>query len=140
MYKDHLKWDTTRNKAGTGDSLYARLVNAPTMINSYSFSAGLTTRVYGTFYIKKFGIEAIRHTLMPTVSYTFAPDFSGQGFQNGFWGAGWQQVNTLTSTPGYGFQPSTVYQSAYGDPRYIMGGSPSKGMNNSFVLSLKNTF
>lgn len=45
---------------------------------SYSTGANITTRVYGTFYIKKLNIEAIRHTVIPSLGYSYTPDFSDQ--------------------------------------------------------------
>lgn len=45
----------------------------------YNVGASVTTRVYGTFYIKKLNIEAIRHTLNPTIGYTYVPDLRDQG-------------------------------------------------------------
>ncbi len=43
----------------------------------YSGSGGMsvTSRIYGTFYIKKFGIEAIRHVMIPTIGYSYSPVF-----------------------------------------------------------------
>lgn len=44
---------------------------------SYSASAGLTTRIYGTKYFKNSRrLEAIRHTMIPNVSLSYSPDFS----------------------------------------------------------------
>lgn len=44
----------------------------------WNAGASITTRIYGTFYIKKWNMEALRHTLVPTLGYTYAPDFSYQ--------------------------------------------------------------
>lgn len=47
-------------------------------ISNYSFSASLTTRIYGTYFFKKktSKVKAIRHVINPTVSYSYTPDFS----------------------------------------------------------------
>ena len=63
---------------------------------SYAVSASLTTRVYGTFILagKKNPnrrINTIRHTMIPTVSFSFRPDFSDERF--GFF----QNVTTATT-------------------------------------------
>ncbi|MDX2306203.1 MAG: putative LPS assembly protein LptD [Microscillaceae bacterium] len=52
---------------------------------SYSVAAGLTTRIYGTFQFagKKNPnrkLQSIRHTMIPTVSFGFKPDFSDEKF------------------------------------------------------------
>ena len=49
-------------------------------VYNYSFSIGASTKLYG-FYIpsrKIFGdkIQAIRHVVTPSVSFSYAPDFS----------------------------------------------------------------
>ncbi|MDX2190263.1 MAG: putative LPS assembly protein LptD [Bacteroidota bacterium] len=47
---------------------------------SWNTSLGLTTNIYGTFYIKRWNMEAIRHTVRPTISFSYAPDLSNQNF------------------------------------------------------------
>jgi hypothetical protein len=61
---------------------------------SYSFGAGMNTRFYGT---KNFGgrrLEAIRHTVIPSVSFSYTPDFTGDNY--GFYQT--VQVNELGET------------------------------------------
>ncbi|MBY0427446.1 MAG: hypothetical protein K2Q22_17555 [Cytophagales bacterium] len=136
MYKDRLEWTTLRNRAQTQDSAYVSTLNRKaSMINTYNLSLALTTRLYGTFYVKKLGIEAIRHSMIPTVSYNFAPDFSRDQFQGGFWGAGWEKLPSLSTT-----SSDMVWKSNYDNARYIMGGSPSRGATNSIGFGLNNTF
>lgn len=49
---------------------------------SYNFavSAGLNTRVYGTYFIRGKRIEAIRHTIAPSISFSYSPDFTNPAF------------------------------------------------------------
>lgn len=42
----------------------------------YSTSLNLTTNIYGDFTFKKGRLKAIRHTIRPSVSFTYRPDFS----------------------------------------------------------------
>ena len=43
----------------------------------WSASNGLSTRVYGTFFLKeRWGIKALRHVLMPRLTLSYRPDFS----------------------------------------------------------------
>ncbi|MFN4146673.1 MAG: putative LPS assembly protein LptD [Runella sp.] len=44
--------------------------------NNVSFSAGMNTRIYGTFFVKGKRVEAIRHTIVPSASISFVPDQS----------------------------------------------------------------
>lgn len=43
----------------------------------YSFSGGLNTRVYGMFHPGIGRITDVRHTVVPTISFSYTPDFSG---------------------------------------------------------------
>lgn len=43
---------------------------------SWSTGASLNTRVYGTAFFKKGKIQAIRHVMTPSVSFSYSPDFS----------------------------------------------------------------
>ena len=59
----YVKIDTTR-----GLNLYP--------VNLYSFNASMNTRMFGTFRFKKGRMEAIRHTMAPSLSFSYSPDFS----------------------------------------------------------------
>lgn len=43
---------------------------------SYSFGTGINTRFYGLFQVRKGRLEAIRHTVIPNMSFSYTPDFS----------------------------------------------------------------
>ncbi len=47
-------------------------------IANYSFSVGLTTRIYGMYFIKKktSNVKAIRHIINPSISFGYVPDFT----------------------------------------------------------------
>ncbi len=47
---------------------------------SYSFSAGMNTRFYGMFHSRLGRLEAIRHTVVPSVSFSYTPDFTSDQF------------------------------------------------------------
>lgn len=49
---------------------------------SYNFSANasMNTRFYGTFFIRGKRIEAIRHTVAPSISFSYIPDFTNPIF------------------------------------------------------------
>ncbi|WP_207893797.1 putative LPS assembly protein LptD [Tenacibaculum sp. M341] len=44
--------------------------------NEYNFGVSLSTNVYGTFNFKKGRLKAIRHTIRPTVSWSYRPNFA----------------------------------------------------------------
>jgi lipopolysaccharide assembly outer membrane protein LptD (OstA) len=88
----------------------------------YNFSTGLTTRVYGTYFLKIGRLEAIRHTLIPTFSYAYKPDFGSTQFDN------YQHVMLNGKE-----QLFNRYQGA-------VFGSPGTGKTSSLGLQLSNTF
>lgn len=97
---------------------------------SYSFGAGMNTRFYGTFFVGGKRLEAIRHTVIPAVSFSYTPDFSGDNF--GFYQK--IQVNDIGETR---------YLSRYRG----IGNTGSNGrasgvisysLNNSFEMKLRS--
>lgn len=91
-------------------------------VYDYSVSAGVNTRLYGTYFFKSGKVKAIRHVMNPSLSFSYRPDFSD---------------------PKYGF-----YQRVLGDNgrQYVQsvhqgfayGGAPL-GESGSIGFSLNNT-
>ena len=52
----------------------------PKFNSQISFSASMNTRLFGTLRFKKGRLEAIRHTLVPSVSLSYTPDYSDPSF------------------------------------------------------------
>ena len=48
----------------------------PKFNSQLSFSASMNTRIYGTVRFKKGRLEALRHTIAPSVSLSYTPDYS----------------------------------------------------------------
>jgi len=91
--------------------------------NDWSFSTSLTTKVYGMYSFKGKRLKAIRHTLTPTLSYNYRPDFDPNVY--GFFG----NEGALTS-----FNP---YQgTVYGGPP----ASNSQTVSFSFVNNVEGKF
>lgn len=79
----------------------------------YSGGVNVATRFYGVSQPDIWGIKAIRHTVEPTVNYSFTPDFSGENF--GFYGSyidssGRENVYSYFSKDGGGIAPSRQTQ------------------------------
>jgi hypothetical protein len=47
----------------------------------YNYSVSANTTMYGIANIGAFGVKAVRHTLQPSISYTYSPDLSHQEAQ-----------------------------------------------------------
>ena len=92
------------------------------MVQNFSASANLSTKVYGMFNYKKGPIKAIRHVMTPSVQLGFAPDFGEES-----WG---YYQNVQTDTNG-----STQNLSRYAGYLY---GSPGQGSNGNLTFGLLN--
>ncbi|AQG82660.1 organic solvent tolerance protein OstA [Spirosoma montaniterrae] len=59
-----------------------RIDTARGFFPSYNFSvnASMNTRFYGTFFIRGKRVEAIRHTVAPSISFSYVPDFTNPAF------------------------------------------------------------
>ena len=86
----------------------------------YNLGMSLSTNIYGTFNFKKGRLKAIRHTIRPTISYSYRPDFRDHYLK---------QVQQ-SSNP-LNFQEYTVFDQG------IYGG-PSGGLSNSIGISMNN--
>ena len=86
----------------------------------YNIGVSLSTNIYGTFNFKKGRLKAIRHTLRPTISYSYRPDFKDKFIRE-----------VQQSTDPTDFLEYTVFdQGIYG--------APSSGLSNSIGISINN--
>ena len=125
MYTNKImqSWDNDRYQV-VRDTLYG-------FYNVYNWNLALSanTTLYGMYkpWKKLFGdrIIGIRHVLKPTVSYSFAPDFSTGSY-------GYYDTYVQTDANG---KVSTVTYSPYQSGMY---GVPSKGKTGSLSMSVSN--
>ncbi|WP_211295564.1 putative LPS assembly protein LptD [Polaribacter porphyrae] len=86
----------------------------------YNVGLSLSTNIYGTFNFKKGRLKAIRHTIRPSISYSYRPDFKDKYIR---------QVQQ--SSDPLDLQEYTIFdQGIYG--------SPSGGISNSIGITLNN--
>jgi hypothetical protein len=76
IYTKRLSYNYDR----TADAV--RIDTVPGFFPSYNFSvnASMNTRFYGTFFVRGKRIEAIRHTVAPSISFSYVPDFTNPSF------------------------------------------------------------
>ena len=86
----------------------------------YNIGASLSTTIYGDFKFKKGRLEAIRHTIRPSVSYGYRPDFSNYYDE-------YQASDDPEDIKEYSSFANGIY------------GGPSKGLSNSIGFSIANT-
>jgi hypothetical protein len=73
-YFEKLSWKFNEDSTAF-ESDTARVFNR---VANYSFSTGLTTRIYGMYFFKNkmSKVKAIRHVVNPSVSFSYTPDFT----------------------------------------------------------------
>ncbi|MCL6100453.1 MAG: LPS-assembly protein LptD [Bacteroidetes bacterium] len=72
--------DSLTGAAIRHDSLKTTPVNEINMVRTFSLGVSASTRMYGIFNPNVLGIESFRHTLMPSISYSFQPNFSNDSW------------------------------------------------------------
>lgn len=88
----------------------------------YNYSAGVSTKLYGTFmFSPKSKVQAIRHLMTPSVSFSYKPDFSEPG---------WGYYREVVDSTG-NLQKYSIFQNG------IFGG-PSQNKSGSIGFSLDN--
>jgi len=105
------------------DSVITNDVHKIGMVRNFSLGVSASTKLYGTFQPNILGIEAFRHTITPSISYNYRPDFS-----KNFWGY-YKSLKRLDGT--------TLRYDPY--EREIFGGAGS-GESQSINLSVGNIF
>ena len=122
-YKVMQSWDEAKQTA-VNDTVYGF-----NNVYDYNLSVSASTKLYG-FYIpsrKIFGdkIQAIRHVVTPTVSFSYAPDFSASRY-------GYYQTYQKTNADG---SVDLVEYSPYTGQLY---GVPGKGKTGNISFDLSN--
>ena len=97
--------------------------------NSYSFNAGLSTRVYGLYQIGGERTQAIRHVITPSLSFGYRPDFSQEKFDN------YQEVQTSNVANSEGEFPTQFFSRYSGFEQ----GGPGLGESGTIGFSINNT-
>ena len=69
-------YDSTGRISGYYDSLVTRSIHQINMVRTFNFGISASTRLFGIVQPNMLGIEAFRHTITPSISYNYHPDFS----------------------------------------------------------------
>ncbi|MGY5355850.1 putative LPS assembly protein LptD [Wenyingzhuangia sp. IMCC45467] len=111
--KIHKEYDAVENEVITDT------ISGFNAFRDYSASTSVSTTIYGMFKFKNSNLKAIRHTMRPSVSYSYRPDF-GFYYED-------VQKDTLGNFTTYSRFDGGIY------------GGPSRGTSNSLGFSLANT-
>ncbi|CAM1333633.1 putative LPS assembly protein LptD [Tenacibaculum aestuariivivum] len=122
-YFDKINKRYDPNALNTNNNLGAAVndtISGFNRFHDYSFSASLSTNIYGTFNFKKGRLKAIRHTIRPSISYAYRPNFA-ENYDL-------QVQQNLDPTDLLTYSPFTggIY------------GTPGSGISNSIGISVNN--
>ena len=105
-------------------------VNGFNNLFDYSFSSSLSTKVYGMVQFgKNFPVNAIRHVLTPTVSFSYRPDF-GTEF--------WNYFDSYIDTNGVAVPYSKYEGAIFGAPVSGRSGLISFGFANNLEMKIRS--
>lgn len=96
-------------------------------ISNYSMSVGTNTRIYGMYNFKKGNVKAIRHTINPSISFSYVPDFTKN---DNYFQAIKQNGETIYKSRHEGF--------VYGPSNTGKSGSIGFGIGNTVEMKVKS--
>ena len=107
----------------TKDSLVTSSINEINFVRTFNMSVSASTKLYGIMNPNLLGVESFRHTLMPSVSYVYTPNFADDR---------WGYYDSYTQPDG-----KVIRYDKFG--REVFGGATS-GESQSLNFSLGNVF
>lgn len=120
-FKEIWNWDyTNRLYNPTTGTVTKETVKEFKSFREYSAGLSLSTNIYGVFNLKKGKIKSIRHTIRPSISYGYRPDFANKYNQ--------QVQQSVDPTDILTYSP-------FEDGIY---GRPGSGLSNSIGFSINN--
>lgn len=105
------------------DSLVTRDVKEINFVRTFSMGIGASTRFYGIIQPNMLGINSIRHTVNPSISYNYQPDFSKSHW--GYYGT---------------YKDSTGKEIMYNKYQNEIFGGASSGEQQNLSFSVSNIF
>lgn len=121
-YNKRIEMYDVKNYQGD-DSIVTKDVKEINFVRTFSTGITASTRFFGIFQPNMFGISAIRHTVTPSISYSYRPDFSKSK---------WGYYGTYTNLEG-----QEVKYNKYS--KEVFGGA-SAGEQQSISLRIGNLF
>ncbi len=96
----------------------------------YSYSAGMSTKLYGTFqFASNSKVQAIRHLMTPSISFSYKPDFSTPN---------WGYFREVTDSTGKIEKYSIFQNGIYGGPSASRSGSVGFSLDNILEMKVRS--
>ena len=124
-------WDET---AMVNDTLFGKVVTDTVpgfkAAREFSFSSGLSTRVYGLMQFRRGPVKALRHVISPSLGFSMRPDFADP-----FWG----YYDTYYDPVLEREQTYSIFEgSIYGGPPAGRSGNLSLSISNNLEMKVRN--
>ncbi|CAL2101745.1 LPS-assembly protein LptD [Tenacibaculum sp. 190130A14a] len=111
---------TATNSQGNLGAVVNDTISGFNRFHEYNFGMSLSTQIYGTFSFKKGRLKALRHTIRPSISYGYRPNFAADHDLQV------QQSNDPNDLITYSPFEGGIY------------GTPGSGVSNSIGISVNN--
>ncbi len=105
------------------DIIVTNDVKQISFVRTFSTGVSASTKFYGIFQPNILGIAAFRHTVQPSISYAYTPDFSKPG---------WGYFDSYVNSKGRQIEYNKFQREVFG--------GPSSGESQSINFSLSNIF
>ncbi|MDP4200601.1 MAG: putative LPS assembly protein LptD [Bacteroidota bacterium] len=80
IYGTQITYDSLTGKNDTAIIFTQDTTSGFNRLYNYNMGIGVSTTLYGIANIGAFGIQAIRHTVQPSISFSYHPDLSSQNY------------------------------------------------------------
>lgn len=115
--------DPVTKKITTRDTTISSTINELNFVRTFNMNVSASTKLYGIYNPNVLGVESFRHTLTPSVSYVYTPNFADDK---------WGYYDSYTQSDGTVVQYDK-FQSE------VFGGAPS-GQSQAINFSIGNIF
>ncbi len=128
------EWDDDILVITPNDTIYGALVTDTVRgfeaAREFSFTSGLSTRLYGMMQFQRGPVSALRHVITPRVSFTMRPDFA-----DAFWGYYEDYYDPVRDEQ---VSYSIFEQGIYGGPPPGRSGNLGFSISNNLEMKVRN--
>ncbi len=100
------------------DEVVTKTVDNPSHFSTYSLDLDAQTRLYGTLYTRMLedvvGIKALRHTVIPRLTFSYNPDFTGENYD--YYGT---YIDALNQPVRYNKYQNAIYSNVFAEKSVV---------------------
>lgn len=123
-YNKQIEKFSIASSTGT-DSIITNDLHKISMVRTFDFGISTSTKIYGMFQTNKLGVQAIRHIIQPSISFSYSPDFSNDN---------WGYYSSYSNLNGEKVKYNKFEREIYGGAPQGERQSVSFGLDNLFEM------